>query len=235
MPDWRQLVQLRLGSLALENAEAIQIVEELAGHLEETYQGLLKDGLTEEIAVCRALDQVGDWRDLKRNIESSRNQEVNMSNRVTQFWLPAFVTLLLSMVLLAVIQVYGPNPWVTPSPGGRLGMIPVAVVYLAWLVLLPFVGALGAYLSKRAGGSRRAIYSSVVFPVFPYVAFFVIGLPIAIVFDDHFSHNITVPAFLVGLTAWVIFPAAALLAGGLACRWFAFRALDVRGIARDRT
>jgi hypothetical protein len=39
----------------------------------------------------------------------------------------------------------------------------------------------------------------------------------AIMYDDHISHNITIPAFFVGLTAWVIFPAAALLVGGLAC------------------
>ena len=136
-----------------------------------------------------------------------------MQKRVAQFWLPAFVTLLLSMVLLAVIQVFGPNPWVTPMPGGRLRMTPVAVVYVSWLVFLPFIGALGAYLSKRAGGRPLAVYSSVVFPVFPYVAFFVIGLPIAILFDDHMAHGIMIPAFFVGLTAWVIFPAVALLAG----------------------
>jgi hypothetical protein len=132
------------------------------------------------------------------------------------------VTLLLSMVLLAVIQVYGPNPRVSPMPGGKLRMIPVAVVYVAWLVFLPFIGALGAYLSKRAGAGPRAMFASILFPVFPYVAFFVIGLPIAILLDDHIAHNIMIPAFFVGLTAWVIFPAAALLSGGLACSAFRF-------------
>jgi hypothetical protein len=66
------------------------------------------------------------------------------------------------------------------------------------------------------------VFRSIIFPVFPYVAFFVIGLPIAIMFDDHVSHNITIPAFFVGLSAWVIFPAMALLAGGLTCSAFRF-------------
>ena len=224
MRDWQKLVRDCLSRLELDAAEKEEVSAELAGHLEENYQSLLKDGLTEEIAARRALDQVGDWNDLRRKIESSRNQEAYMTKRVAQFWLPAFVTLLLSMVLLAVIQVYGPNPWVTPMPGGRLRMSPVAVVYVAWLVLLPFVGALGAYLSKRAGGGPRAIFASILFPVFPYVAFFVIGLPIAIMLDDHIAHNIMIPAFFVGLTAWVIFPSAALLAGGLACSVVRFSA-----------
>jgi len=52
-----------------------------------------------------------------------------MNKRVSQFWFPAFVTLSLSMVLLAVIQIFGPSPWVSPMMlGGRLRMTPVAVV-----------------------------------------------------------------------------------------------------------
>jgi len=154
-----------------------------------------------------------------------------MTKRVAQFWLPAFVTLLLSMVLLAVIEIFGPNPWVTPMPGGRLRMAPVAVVYVSWLALLPFIGALGAYLSTRAGGGPRAVFSSIAFPVFPYVAFWVIGLPLALILDDHVAHNITIPAFFVGLSAWVIFPAMALLAGGWPVQHFASRHLNARGIA----
>jgi hypothetical protein len=222
MHDWRLLVQQRLAGLLIEDGQAAQVVEELAGHLEENYQSLLRDGLSEEVAARRALEGVNDWQDLKRKLESSRNKETHMSKRVAQFWLPAFVTLLLSMVLLAVIQIFGPSPWVDPMPGGRLRMTPVAVVYVSWLVFLPFIGALGAYLSRRAGGRRLAVFSSIVFPVFPYVAFFVIGLPIAIRFDDHVSRNITIPAFFVGLAGWVIFPAAALLAGGMACSAFRF-------------
>jgi hypothetical protein len=227
MHDWRLLVQQRLAGLLLEDGEATQVVEELAGHLEESYQSLLRDGLSEEVAARCVLERVNDWQDLKRKLESSRNKETIVNKRVTQFWFPAFVTLALSMVLLAVIQIFGPNPWIdsmpNPMPAGRLRMAPVAVVYVSWLIFLPLIGALAAYLSRRAGGRTLAVFSSVVFPVFPYVAFFVIGLPLALILDDKVAHNITIPAFLVGLSAWVIFPAAALVAGGLLVQRFANR------------
>jgi hypothetical protein len=232
MLDWRQLVQQRLAGLSIEEGEATQVFEELAGHLEENYRFLLKEGLTEEVAARHVLGYVGDWQDLKRKIESSRNKETIKNKRVTQFWFPAFLTLSLSMLLLALIEFFGPKPWVTPMPGGpRLRMTPLAVVYVSWLLFLPFIGALGAYLSRRAGGRSRAVFSSIVFPVFPYVAFFVIGLPLALILGDHVAHNITIPAFFVGLSAWVILPATALLAGGWPVQHFTSRRLDARGIA----
>ena len=155
-----------------------------------------------------------------------------MNKCVPQFWFPAFLTLSLSMVLLAVLEVFGPKPWVTPMPGGlRLRMTPLAVVYISWLIFLPFIGALAAYLSRRAGGRTLAVFSAVVFPVFPYVAFFVIGLPLALILDDHVAHNITIPAFFVGLSAWVIIPAIALLAGGWPVQYFASRRLGASQVS----
>lgn len=224
MPDWLELVRQKLQRIALNDDDAAQVIEELVAHLEDDYQYSLAAGAPEQVAIRRALQQVQNWQDLKSKIESSRKKELPMNKRVSQFWFPAFVTLSLSMVLLALIQIFGPNPWISPiMPGGHLRMTPVAVVYVAWLVFLPFIGALGAYLSKRFGGGPRAVFSAVVFPVFPYAAFFVIGLPLALILDDHVVHNITIPAFSVGLSAWVIFPAIALLAGGLPIQYFAGR------------
>jgi hypothetical protein len=226
MHDWGQIVRERLANLALPDEDAAQVLDELAGHLEEAYQSLRNEGLSEPVATVRVLEGVGDWRVLQRKIESSRNKETITNKRVTQFWFPAFLTLALSMVLLALIEFFAPKPWVTPMPGGpRLRMTPLAVVYVSWLVFLPFIGALGAYLSSRAGGRSRVVLSSCVFSVFPYVAFFVIGLPLALILDDHVAHNISIPAFFVGLSAWVIFPAMALLAGGWPVQYFASRRL----------
>ena len=228
MHDWAQIVRERLATLALPDEDAAQVLDELAGHLEEAYQFFRNQGLSEQVAIVRLVEGVGDWRVLQRKIESSRNKETIMNKRVTQFWFPAFLTLSLSMVLLALIEFFGPKPWVTPMPGGpRLRMTPLAVVYVSWLVFLPCIGALGAYLSSRAGGRSRTVLSSCVFPVFPYVAFFVIGLPLALILDDHVARNLTLPMFFMGLCAWVIFPAAALLAGGVPAHYFSGR-LDAR-------
>jgi hypothetical protein len=231
MHDWAQIVRDRLATLALPDEDAAQVLDELAGHLEEAYQSLRNEGLSEQVAIVRVLEGVGDWRVLQRKIESSRNKETIVNKRVTQFWFPAFLTLALSMVLLAAIQIFGPSPWVDPMPGGRLRMTPVAVVYGSWLIFLPFIGALAAYLSRRAGGRTLAVFSAVVFPVFPYVTFFVIGLPLALILDDHVAHNITIPAFFVGLSAWVIIPAIALLAGGWPVQYFASRRLGASQVS----
>jgi len=223
MPDWQQIVSSKLSGLALEPEEVTQVLEEVAGHLEEEYQSLLSKDVPEKEAARRALRRVDDWQALKQMIESARKKENPMPKRVAQFWLPAFLTLLLSMVLLAVIQMFGPNPW-TRVVASRWWM-PVAVVYVSWLLFLPLIGALGAYMSRRAGGSARAVFFSIVFPTLPYLTFFLIGLPIALILDDRVAHNITIPAFFVGLSAWVIFPAAALLAGGWPVHFFASRRL----------
>ncbi|SRR6266403_5067695 len=213
--DWEELVRAKLAGLAIEPREKREVIEELAAHLDETYEELRGRGFIEEDATELSLCQVKDWPDLRRRIQSARTKENVMTNRVKQFWFPSLMTLLLSMGLLMLVQVFGPNPW-TPATGGRLRMMPMAVVYVSWLLTLPLIGAMGAYLSIRAGGSPRAVFSSILFPVFPYLVFFVVGLPLALILDDHVAHNMTIPAFFVGLSAWIIFPAVALLAGGLA-------------------
>ena len=223
MPDWQQLVRERLSRLDLDLTEREEVCAELASHLEVDYQYSLAAGASEQAAFSRALRHVSDWQDLKTKIESSRKKELPMNKRVTQFWFPALLTILLAMVFLMVIQEIGPKPWISPAWGGPPRMAPVAVVYFAWLLTLPFVGALGAYLSNRAGARPRTVFSSIIFPIFPYLAFFVIGLPIAVILDDHVAHNIMLPAFFIGFGAWVLLPAVALLAGGLPVHYFANR------------
>lgn len=230
MRDWQKLVRDHLSRLELDAACREEVCAELAAHLEENYQSLLREGHWEEDAAERVLSAIGDWRQLKRSIEQSRAKEFSMSKRVAQFWLPAFLTLLCSMVFLMLIQKFDSNPTVQ-EPTKQLQMTPVALVYIAWLLTLPFIGAMGAYLSIRAGSSIRIALLSVVFPVLPYLTFFIIGLPIALLLDDHVAHNITIPAFFVGLSAWVIFPALALLAGGLPVKHFAARWLTPGRIA----
>ena len=226
MPDWQELVRQRLTGLELENADSAEIVEELADHLEDQYQILLQDGVPEKGAIDCVLQKVGDWRDLKSKIESSRKKERPMNSRVSQFWLPAFLTILLATSFLMIVEALGFEPWVSSTRGGPQGTVPVAVVYLPWLVTLPFIGALGAYLSGRAGARGWTVFSSVIFPTVPHLAFCVIGLPTAAILDGHLAHNIVLPAFFVGFFAWVLLPAIALLAGGLPIHYFSRRAFS---------
>src|SRR6266478_6499576 len=86
--------------------------------------------------------------------------------------------------------------------------------WLPWLLTLPLAGAMGAYLSKRAGASRRMTLFSSVFPVLPLAAVFLIAIPVGLVLSHTLSHGIVAAAFLTLGTAWVGVPGAILLAGG---------------------
>lgn len=231
MRDWEALVERQLTGLALDPAESAEVIAELAAHLAETCEELRRQGMTEEEAVRRTLSQVDDWQKLSRLIQTARTKENVMTNRVKQFWLPSLLTLLLSMSLLMLIQVFGPNPWTVSRKSGWTFVAPVAVIYLPWLLSLPLIGAMGAYLSNRAGGSQRAVFSSIVFPVLPYLVFFLVALPVMAIFNDRLAHNIIFGALFVGLFAWVLAPGAALVVGGLLSQFFLSRRLDSRRIA----
>jgi hypothetical protein len=214
MPDWEALVGERLKGSSLEADELREVISELAGHLEETFEQLRRQGLPEEAAVARALSQEENWPSLRRKIQLARSKEDAMTNRVKQLWVPGFLTLALSMVLLMVIQFIGPKPLIVSAHGWRM-IAPVAVIYIPWLLSLLPIGAMGAYLAARAGASRRAIILSTVFPVLPYAVLFIVALPVSVILDDHVAHNVMFSALLIGLAAWVLLPGLALLAGGL--------------------
>jgi hypothetical protein len=231
MRDWEALVERQLNGIALDPVDSAEVIAELAAHLSETCEELRRQGITEEEAARRTISQVEDWRKLGRLIQTARTKEIVMTNRVRQFWLPSLLTLLLSMGLLMLIQVLGPHPWLVSRRSGWSLVAPVAVVYLPWLLALPLIGAMGAYVSNRAGGSQRAVFSSIVFPVLPYLVFFLAALPVMAIFNDQLAHNIMFGALFVGLFAWVLVPGAALLAGGLLAQFFLSRRLDSRRIA----
>jgi len=60
MPDWRGMVRRRLAGLDLPPADEIDIVEELAQHLEERYCELTRAGVTGERALAEALGELDD-------------------------------------------------------------------------------------------------------------------------------------------------------------------------------
>ena len=211
MPDWQEVVRRRLSGLVLDSGEKEDVQSELAAHLEDAHECFLKEGMGESEATERTFSLAKDWQDLQRRIHSVRNGRGTMNNRVTQLWLPGLLTFALSMVLLEVAQKFGPRPFILDLDKG----MPVLMFYTPWLLALPLAGALGAYLSWRAGGSARTALVSSVFPVLPYGVVFMLAIPVGLVISRSLAHNIVAAAFVTMTIGWVLVPGIALLAGGL--------------------
>jgi hypothetical protein len=211
MSDWQELVRQRLSGLALGAEEKDEVHAELAAHLEESYESLRAKGLSEQAAMQQTLGQVADWQALRRRIQTARTKENIMNDRVRQLWLPGMLTFTLSMGLLALVQKFGPRPIVLDLDKGT----PVLMFYTSWLLTLPFAGAMGALLSKRAGGSPKILAISSVFPVLPYGVVFLIAIPAGLLLSHNLAHHIVASAFITMMFGWVLVPGVALLSGGV--------------------
>lgn len=229
MPDWQELVRRRLSGLALDGAEKEEVHAELAAHLEESYEALRKNGASEKEAVHRTMKQVSDWRDLQHKIFVAKRRGDFMQKRVRQLWIPGFLLLILSAIFLMALQKLGFQPRI-------IGSGPSAILfYVPWLASLPFLGALGAYLSSRAGGSRRTMLLASVFPVLALTAAFLLMFPIGMIIErvtgHHVDFAIVATALLRDGIGWLLVPGAALLAGALPVQLVSSRRLTAPGVA----
>ena len=136
-----------------------------------------------------------------------------MEKRVRQLWIPGFLTLILSMLFLVALQKNGLQPrivWSGPS---------TILLYMPWLLSLPFLGALGAYVSSRGGGSRGTVLLASVFPALALTAAFLLMFPIGFVLGRitgrPVDFGIVATAILRDGIGWILVPGAALLMGGL--------------------
>ena len=100
-----------------------------------------------------------------------------MQKRLHQLWIPGFLALTLSMVFLAMLHNHGFQPRVV---SWRYSDI---LLYAPWLLSLPFLGALGAYTSSRAGGSRGTVLLASVFPVLALTSAFLLMFPIGLIVE----------------------------------------------------
>jgi hypothetical protein len=213
MPDWQELVRQRLADLALDATEKDEVHAELAAHLEESYEALLKEGTPQQVAVRRALSQVANWRDLQRRIFIAKNKGRIMKKRLHQLWIPGFLALILSMLFLAAFQILGFQPRIASSNPNTI------FFYVPWLLSLPFFGALGAYLSSRAGASRGTALLASVFPVLAltgaFLSMFPIGSILGRVIGRRVGFSDVATTLLRDGIGWLLVPGAALLMGGL--------------------
>jgi hypothetical protein len=188
-----------------------EIIAELAGHLEDLYKDLVRQGKPPSEAAQLALSAAADWDEVRREIQLAANEEAIMNYRVKTLWLPGACTSALSMLVLRLFQI-------PPAPAPHVFWprhdIPL-VIYWQWLLCLPLIGAIGAYWSQRAGGKllERALAAS--FPALTWMGFPGLLLPFVLVFHWIVYHDsLLVPSALF-LLGWVVLPGASLLLGAL--------------------
>jgi len=199
MPDWNAFIRERLGNEA--NAA---MVAELAAHLEEVYEEARAQGLSQTVSVERASEQVSDWRRLAAQISRAKGEH-SMNRRTRSLWIPALVTFFGASVSLAICQFFGLQPhmmWI-----GKAWVF----LYWWWLATLPIFGALGAYLSRRARGTRSARLVAGLFPSLVMLVVLCIIFPWGLAIDGF--DFLRLVGFGLGALSWIVIPGIASLLG----------------------
>jgi hypothetical protein len=145
--------------------------------------------------------------------------EANRLNpRTRSVWLPGFVTLTAASLLMfaeEIVLAHDPSFYFTDlslRPGHFISGLP-RWFYIGWLIGQVLCGALGAFLSRHAGGTRAARVVAGAFPAL--VMFLLCGLviPISALFE-HNTFALSHPSRLaLGILIWAAVPAIALLLG----------------------
>jgi hypothetical protein len=210
MRDWEVLVSERLGTLHLTPEQRDEVVAELACHLEEVYLEQRAQGRSESKAIATAINQMADWLELARKISLAKRGEESMINRAKSVWLPGIFTVTVSIGWLELLQRASFDsfkPWFQTS----LPMLP----FLLWVITLPLLGALGAFLSRFLAVESRSRLTAGLFP--PIAMFGLLFLPE--IWSAIFERNglvIRHPLhFAFDVFLWSILPALALLLGAM--------------------
>jgi hypothetical protein len=210
MPDWQAFVRQEFSELALPPHDQAELVEELANHLEELFDGLCSRGLSEQAAFEECRRELQEAGQLARVIGQAKYKEGVMNYRSRTLWLPGLVTLTLSSILLTITEFFAfSRPKVHWVDTGAI------VLSGLWLLTLPFCGALGAYLSRRAGGTRLNCLLAATFPASTMLAVFCFVLPVGI-FVERNTYIIHHPLYFgLALLNWTVAPGAFLLLGAV--------------------
>ena len=131
--------------------------------------------------------------------------------RVRQLWAPVLSTFLISVaVQFVALRVPQLPPWVFFTRNG------VSIVLAPlWMLALPFIGALGAWLSLRAGGNTRDRLLTALGSAWLNGSILTLGVPLSMVIERHFSLRIKLTAYIVYMIAWCLVPAVLLALGAL--------------------
>jgi len=215
MPDWNLLVREQLkGDVGLTQHD--EIVAELAGDLEDRYDELRAEGAAESEAIEGALSEVTDWSALARRIRHAKRNPSAMNERTRQLWLPGLASLTAANLLLMLLSSMSLRPReVAELSSAWFPGLALMTAYLPCLVAQPFVSALGAWLSFRAGGGPANWIGAGLFPSIVMLACWCIFIPATAAIERN-TRVIQRPIYVVlGGLVWVAPAMMGLLLGSL--------------------
>jgi hypothetical protein len=209
MHDWRNLVQERLGAMGVSGTQQSEIVAELASYLEDLYEDQRAQGACESEAIERALDELAAGRRLGRRIRKAKEDVMN--ERTRKFWLPALASVAAACALVAVTAQLSYKPHII-----LLGSKATILVYPAWVLGQPLISALGAYFSRRAGGSRLTRLTAGLFPsIVMLAAICVVVFVQMLAMGRGGFGSVDVAMFARTLVEGILIPSAAMLIGAM--------------------
>ncbi len=169
MRDWSALVRPHLASLRVDERRRLEIGAELAAHLEDAYDGALRNGCTEAEAFACAMERVPDWRALAVAVNESTDEDSIMTRQAMTVLLPGATMLLAAATGMSLVVYTIPaDRWLDPR--WQVHAVAAGLALLFYLVL----GAIGAAWSRHVGGSPGERLAAGAFPLVLHVA--VVGL-----------------------------------------------------------
>ena len=150
---------------------------------------------------------------------AAASEASRLNQRTKCFWLPGFVSLAGAVLfLLASDLVYGPSILLSeiglqPRDLVQFNSGPGRSFYFTWLAAQLAFGALGAFLSRRAGGSRAARIVAAALPVIVISGMFAVVLPINFLIMRGLTPAPHPLYLATNLLVWVLAPAIGLLLG----------------------
>jgi hypothetical protein len=218
-------------------AQMGDVTAELASHLEDCYETLRAQGVSETEAVARALDEFGDLKQLVRGIRRAKRPLARINDRTKQLWVPGLASLTAANLLLMALTYTSLQPrFVAERSAACFPGLALITAYLPWVSSQPLFGALGAWLSHRAGGSRAMRLCSGLFPAIVMLSCWGLLIPASAAAERN-GWAMQHPIFLVlGTLVWVAPATMGLLLGSLpflGC--WNFPGLDLRSQLAART
>jgi hypothetical protein len=197
MPDWKKLVTQKLTTLDLPPDAKEEVIAELASHLEES-----ETGSPEPVINPNQFE----WLKLSRAIQRAKGEHA--MSRTKALWIPIFVNLLFTSVMINICNWLG---WIDvriTQPG------PVSQALQPWLLTLPVCGATAAFLARRSQASPAIRALAALAPALVWLASIPAVKLIFICFPTVFA---AMPLSSLGLAAigWFVFPALALFVGAV--------------------